>query len=284
MQHAPGRCDCAPDAPDPVFDPTASADICRSCGVVIETVLYDGRDWSFDDDPRGGGARVGLPGEDAGIALDFGRAVSKTTKMVLSQTSNRISDSDRLVDRTCAQLNVNVPSVIHSIAREVFHRHAEGKILSGDTRRGTAAACVFFACRLERADRELSVVSRACEIDIKSLTACVKAVKDTVVSIPAFKDGASVVGVNTLFSRYVNRLDAPPEVRRRVWGACNALYDKLAPRLLSTTSKPRTIVAGVMVLSVHYTQCGLEKQHVMRATGVCAQTIDTFLGDIPRSQ
>ena len=257
-------CDCE-GPPVTVFQSDTSEEVCVNCGVVVESVLYEGRDWSFDQT-----SRVGAPGAVTGTSVFGVPGVSKRTMAcAIDRHESAARATQASIDATCAALRIATPSVISATAADMYAIHARACRHHGD-KTASIAACVYYACRSEKADRELRVVSSACQVDMKALNAAAKAVKDSLRGTP-YAAGIAETSLTALLGKCVERLDLPAADRKRLWGECNRVMDSAD---LDCGKKPRTVVGGVVLAACTRLGIGMSKKEVTVAAGVCAQTID----------
>lgn len=260
-----GQCDCDGE-PDPVFDSSRSEDVCQQCGVVLEPVLYNGPEYGYDDNGVDV-SHVGMPNSSLGT---FITNVAGVSKRVMAASIDRRDAVERdvrtTIEAVCRSMRITSVSILEQ-SKEMFERYLRAKASSGESRRAAAAACVFYACKNERLDRELRLFSTACQIDIKTLNAAIKSVNETL-RCGTFELSR---GFETLVSTYVNRLDIPKDSQRVLWRETIA---SLSDADFDSGKKPRTIVAVAMYATAKKFAIDISKHDIMRAAGVCAQTLD----------
>jgi hypothetical protein len=264
-----GTCDCG--EPDPIFDSTRSEDVCQNCGVVLEPVLYDGPEWGYDDNGKDV-SHVGMPNSRLGTVMSQVIGVSKRVAAASIDHHDTVDRNIRIVIEDVCK-NMRITSLtISEAAREMFEKYVRAKCPNGESRRAAAAACVYYACRNERLDRELRAFSIACQIDVKTLNAAVKAVND---ELRCSTFDVSTRGFDTLVVTYLERLRLTPEEHRALWRETLA---SLSVEDFDSGKKPRTIVGGALYASARKLGINVSKQDVMNAAGVCAQTLDKACG------
>ena len=258
-------CDC--DVPDPVFHSDEYENVCRRCGVVMEQILYD--NGCFNDDDHVG---------QAGAALGTVMATTSLPKRILAHTEDRVvareKDLDALVDGVCRSLAIRVPSVINHTAKHMFHIHMTSNSPAGESKHAVAAACVYYACRVERASRELRFISSVCKIDMRAINAAAKSVKDSL------RDGTYAPhivdhdgGMEALVDVFLDRLHLHPPDRKTLWRETNKKLRSMGG-IFDTGRKPRTIVGGTIFITAMQLGLNIPKKHILEAAGVCAQTLD----------
>jgi transcription initiation factor TFIIB len=264
-----GTCDCG--EPDPVFDSHRSEDVCQNCGVVLEPVLHDGPEWGYDDEGRDA-SHVGMPNSRLGTVMG---PVDGVSKRVAASSVDRADAAERhlktIVEDVCKAMRI-ASKTISARSAEMFEKYVRLRFPSGESRRAAAAACVYYACRNERLDRELRAFSIACQIDVKTLNAAVKSVND---ELKCGTFDVSTRGFDTLVVAYLERLPLSPAEYRAVWRETLA---SLSVEDFDSGKKPRTIVGGALYASIRKLGIEVSKQDVMAAAGVCAQTLDKACG------
>lgn len=269
-----GTCDCGQLGPDPVFDSSASEDVCRRCGVVIETVLYDGGEWGYDDDGRDV-SHVGQAGARLGTLIDPS-GVSKRVLAHAGRDDANERQGEELVEACCRSLRIS-SSAVRDTAKDMFKIHARSKHPCGETKHAVAAMCVYYACRAERVSRELRLVSSVCTIDMRALNAAAKAVKESLNQTP-YKRMISDhdAGVEALVDVFLDRLHLEPTVRKTLWSETTKRLDR-ARDMFDSGRKPRTIVGGLLYATALSLGVDVSKKSIMEAAGVCSQTLDKIV-------
>jgi len=266
-----GTCDC--DTPNPVFDSVQSEEICMNCGVVLDHILYDGREWGFDDSGKDVG-HVGQAGARLGTIMD---PFDRVSKRVVAASADRTDVSERenegIVDTQCRSLKIS-STVISATAKDMFRIHLSAKTLGGETKQAAAAACLYYACRAERANRELRLISSVCQIDMRAMNAAAKTVKDTLrTTAYGPKIAEHNGGIEALVDVFLDRLRLPPDDRRALWRYTTKTLREVE-YLFDSGRKPRTIVGGIIYVAAANLHMDIPKKNIMEAAGVCAQTLD----------
>ncbi len=262
-------CDCEGD-PVTVYDAQQGEEVCINCGVVVERVLDDGRDWSFDE--LHDTSRVGAPNASLSTCMFGVKGVSKRTMAcAVDRADVAARELKAAIQATCAALHIATPSVISTTAEDMFAIHSKAYPgLYGEAKTAAIAACVYYACRAEKADRELRVLSSACQVDMKALNAAAKNVKDSL-RASVYADKLVDPSLSALVGKFVDRLGVPDPDRKRLWKECHRILDETP---LDSGKKPRTVVGGVLYTASTRLGMGLSKKAITVAAGVCSQTID----------
>ena len=258
-------CDCD-GPPDLVFDTVASEEICARCGVVVETVLHDGRDWAFHE--HGDGSRVGTPGSSLGTFVD---RVPGVSQRVLGMATSPDDAHRKPLRDMCSR--ANIAGVVHAAAERMYEDYVAAMAPSGRSRQATLAACLFFACRLERADRELRTIAAAAGVRVQTLNATAKAVKDYLLGSEYAPLVASrgAGGVDPMVGVFIGKLDVDSATRKRLWRETGRVLE--STDALNSGKKPRTVVAAAMHAAAMALGVAVPKKDIAAAAGVCAQTI-----------
>lgn len=173
----------------------------------------------------------------------------------------------------CSRARISVPGGIHTTADRMFEDFVAAKGPSGRSKHALAAACMYFACRLEKADRELRTVAFATGVEAPALNAAVKALKDFLLTTEPYASAMKTAfgGVDSLVNVYLGKLDIDAGTRKRLWRETHRVLDSTG--LLDSGKKPRTIAASAIHAAAGVLDLKIHKKDIALASGVCAQTI-----------
>lgn len=260
----------------------ASGDVvCRACGVVVEGhVLDEGPEWWGDGcragppDPRG---RLGTYLVKAGGAKRFRHGGGE------DPSAAALTEGLRVVDQMVLGLRLSTTCGIAGTAKELFSDLHAARAVRGDTRRATAAAAVYLACKLENAGRDLRLVSHALDVDVRALGAAAGDFKDRLDGKPYHARLFEGLRAGRLIDVMLDRLVAAGALagarRRDVWRAAQHL-DEVLSRALDCGRKPRTICSGLLFVAAQHAAVPLDKKAVAAECEVCQQTLDKVVAQI----
>uniref|UniRef100_A0A1I7YY25 Transcription initiation factor IIB n=1 Tax=Steinernema glaseri TaxID=37863 RepID=A0A1I7YY25_9BILA len=158
--------------------------ICTECGLVVGDRLVDvGTEWrSFSNEKSSGNdpSRVGAPenlllgSSDLSTCIATGFGGSDGDRMLANSQRKNMSNSDRQMSQAIGVIRemadrMELPRPVQDRAAKVFKDALDTKALKGKNHEALAAACLYIACRRERATRsfkEICAVSRVSKKEI----------------------------------------------------------------------------------------------------------------------
>ncbi|KAF8138941.1 cyclin-like protein [Boletus edulis] len=222
-----------PDCRDPnpnVVEEFGSGDlVCGGCGLVLGDRIVDTRsEWRTfandegDDPSRVGAASdplfegmeqldtvIGFRDGGSGAARELQRAASRSQN---SRSERNLHSAFRDIGSWCDQFSL--PKTISDIAKQLYKRSDEEKLLRGKPLEAVIAACIFIACRQARVPRTFREICNLTHVSKKTLGQCYKVLEQAFNLAP----GATAQGNNAsnpstgpekLLVRYCNHLDLP---------------------------------------------------------------------------
>lgn len=148
----------------------------------------------------------------SGISRELQRAASRSQN---SRAERNLLTAFRDISSWCDQFSL--PKTISDIAKQLYKRSDEEKLLRGKPLDAVIAACIFIACRQAHVPRTFREICNLTHVSKKVLGQCYKALEQAFNLSP----GASVhssapspsTGPENLLVRYCNHLDLPPNVQ-----------------------------------------------------------------------
>jgi transcription initiation factor TFIIB len=300
-------CDCCPDAadacPDVVTDWASGDVVCRRCGVVVEGhILDESPEWhnrehdAFDKSRVGQAARphgpqalnrlgtylAMAPASASGSAAPAAPARVKRLAAAACREDPRdvaLAEGLRLVERLVGDMGLSTSGVVATTAKDLFADLSEARAVRSDCRRALAAAAVYYAFKLQRADRELRQVSQVCDVGGKALNAAVSEYKEALRDKPYYPRLFAPLQAGRLIDVFLDRLRLQPPERKRVWRAATQLDEQLV-HAMDCGRKPRTICSGLLYLATRQEAGHVTKKSVAEACSVCQQTLDKVVAQI----
>ncbi|KAL5487706.1 SUA7 [Sanghuangporus weigelae] len=227
-----------PECRDPnpnIVEEFGSGDlVCGSCGLILGDRVVDTRsEWRTfandeGDDPSRVGAAIdplmeGMEQLDtvisfrdggSGVARELQRAASRAQS---SRSERNLLQAFRDISSWCDQFSL--PKTISDIAKQLYKRADEEKLLRGKSLDAVIAACIFIACRQAHVPRTFREMCTLTHVSKKTLGQCYKTLEK------AFNLAAAGSGSNTqnlkpdpsatttnpqdLLARYCNHLGLP---------------------------------------------------------------------------
>lgn len=284
-------CDCA-EGPTTVTDWSTGDVVCRVCGVVVEGhIIDDSPEWHVLDDARAGPPPNPFLSSDA---VCGGTILSSSSSCKAAPKRRRLNDEvyqyqrpDPLVaglavvESCVAALGLATTGTVAGAAKQLFVDLYRARGGRADNRRSVAAAAVYFACKLERVERELRLVATACDVDTRALHAATREYKDgSLADKPYYRRLFEALPADRLIDVFLDRLRLSDVDRKRVWRAANRLHAVLEA-VMDCGRKPRTICSGLLLLALQAEGVqGVGKKELTRACSVCHQTLDKVVAHI----
>ena len=153
----------------------------------------------------------------SGIARELQRAASRANS---TRSERNLLQAFRDISNWCDQFSL--PKTISDIAKQLYKRSDEEKLLRGKPLEAVIAACIFIACRQAHVPRTFREICNLTHVSKKVLGQCYKALEQAFNLTPgASQDRHSITpsgttGAEDLLVRYCNHLDLPPNVRALV--------------------------------------------------------------------
>jgi len=222
-----------PDCQDPIpniREEFGSGDlVCGNCGLVLGDRIVDTRsEWRTfandeGDDPSRVGAAAdplmdGLEQLDTSISFkDGGSGLSRELQRTMAKGSTARAERSLLtafrdISTMCDQ--ISLPKAIADIAKQLYKRADQEKILRGKTVDAAVACCIFIACRQARVPRTFKEICQLTNVPKKTIGQCYKLLESHLNLNAANSSAAPVEGPQALLGRYVNHLDLPVYVER----------------------------------------------------------------------
>ncbi|KAF5388437.1 hypothetical protein D9615_000676 [Tricholomella constricta] len=225
-----------PECRDPnpnIVEEFGSGDlVCGNCGLVLGDRIVDTRsEWrTFANDEGDDPSRVGAASDplmegmeqlDTVISFrDGGTGMSRELQRAASRSQNSRAERNLLtafrdISSWCDQFSL--PKTISDIAKQLYKRSDEEKLLRGKPLDAVIAACIFIACRQAHVPRTFREICNLTHVSKKVLGQCYKALEQAFNLTPGASAHSSApspsTGPENLLVRYCNHLDLPPNVQ-----------------------------------------------------------------------
>jgi len=245
-----------PDCQDPnpsIVESFASGDlVCGNCGMVLGDRIVDTRsEWRTfandeGDDPSRVGATanplldgmeqldttIGFRDGNTGVARELQRAASRATG---ARAERNLLSAFRDIGNMCE--SIGLPKAISDIAKQLYKRTDEEKILRGKSTDAIVACCIFIACRQGNVPRSFREICQLTRVPKEIIGQCFKVIEQafnlnprppangvggangsattsSVGAVDGLAPGASTgTSAEDLLARYCNYLDLHPTVQ-----------------------------------------------------------------------
>jgi len=225
-----------PECRDPnpnIVEEFGSGDlVCGNCGLVLGDRIVDTRsEWrTFANDEGDDPSRVGAASDpllegmeqlDTVISFrDGGSGISRELQRAASRSQNSRAERNLLtafrdISSWCDQFSL--PKMISDIAKQLYKRSDEEKLLRGKPLDAVIAACIFIACRQAHVPRTFREICNLTHVSKKVLGQCYKALEQAFNLSPGAAQNSNAASPSTgpenLLVRYCNHLDLPANVQ-----------------------------------------------------------------------
>jgi len=281
-----------PECRDPnpnIVEEFGSGDlVCGNCGLVLGDRIVDTRsEWrTFANDEGDDPSRVGAASDPlmegmeqldtvisfrdggSGIARELQRAASRSQN---SRSERNLLTAFRDISSWCDQFSL--PKTISDIAKQLYKRSDEERLLRGKPLDAVIAACIFIACRQAHVPRTFREICNLTRVQKKTLGQCYKALEQAFNLSP----GASAQTTSSSLSnapenllvRYCNHLDLPANVQ----SICSDIIIAARNHGIADGRSPVSIVGG----AIYFTCLVLGKNKSVRdISGVAGVTESTI--------
>ncbi|TFK43809.1 cyclin-like protein [Crucibulum laeve] len=284
-----------PECRDPnpnIVEEFGSGDlVCGNCGLVLGDRIVDTRsEWrTFANDEGDDPSRVGAASDPllegmeqldtvisfrdggSGIARELQRAASRSQN---SRSERNILTAFRDISSWCDQFSL--PKTISDIAKQLYKRSDEEKLLRGKPLDAVIAACIFIACRQAHVPRTFREICNLTHVSKKVLGQCYKALEQAFNLSPgaaASQQHSSAsspsTGPENLLVRYCNHLDLPPNVQ----SICSDIIQAARKHGIADGRSPVSIAGGAIYFTCHLLGKVKSVRDISAVAGVSEGTI-----------
>ncbi|CAG8823059.1 12661_t:CDS:1 [Gigaspora margarita] len=269
--------DCKNTTPN-IIEEFASGDlVCGDCGLVLGDRIIDTRsEWrTFANDEGDDPSRVGaaadplLDGSQLDTIIsrrDGGSGTARDLNKVHGR-ANAIKGEKNLVQaykEIAAMADaIGLTRLIADIAKQLYKRVEEEKLLRGKSTESIIAACIFIACRQENVPRTFKEICAITRVPKKEIGRCFKTL------IRTFETNVTTMTSEDLMSRFCSRLHLRMEIQK---AALDLTITTKSLGTLEGKSPVSVAAACIYMASCLYNQPQSTKD-VAQVTGVSEVTI-----------
>lgn len=205
----------------------------------------------------------------SGIARELQRAASRGSA---SRSERNLLQAFRDISSWCDQFSL--PKTISDIAKQLYKRSDEEKLLRGKPLDAVIAACIFIACRQAHVPRTFREICNLTHVSKKVLGQCYKALEQAFNLTPgASADRTNstpgVTGPEDLLVRYCNHLDLPANVQP----ICSDIIVKARELGIADGRSPVSIAGGAIYFTCHLLGKVKSAREISGVAGVSEGTI-----------
>jgi len=262
--------------------------VCRNCGLVLGDRIVDTRsEWrTFANDEGDDPSRVGAASDPlmegreqldtvvsfrdggSGMARDLQRAASRAPS---SRAERNLLTAFRDISSWCDQFSL--PKTISDIAKQLYKRSDEEKLLLGKPLDAVIAACIFIACRQAHVPRTFREICNLTHVSKKILGQCYKALEQAFNLTPGASATTSTPspssGPENMLARYCNHLDLPPNVQ----SICSDIIVEARKHGIADGRSPVSIAGGAIYFTCHLLGKTKSLRDISAVAGVSEGTI-----------
>jgi len=280
--------DCQDENPHIVEEYGSGDLVCGSCGLVLGDRVVDTRsEWrTFANDEGDDPSRVGaasdplMEGMDqlettisfrdggSGLAQELQRATSRGQA---NRGERSILTAFRDIANWCDQFSL--PRTISDIAKQMYKRADEEKLLRGKALDAVIAACIFIACRQAHVPRTFREICTLMHVSKKTLGQCYKALEQAFNLTPGASasgyEATVTAGPEKLLARYCNYLDLPQNVQ----SVCSDIIIEARKHGIAEGRSPISIAGGAIYFTCQLLGKGKSLRDISLVAGVSEGTV-----------
>ncbi|VDB89913.1 unnamed protein product [Peniophora sp. CBMAI 1063] len=208
----------------------------------------------------------------SGIARELQRAASRGQS---SRSERNIISAFRDISTMCDQFSL--PKTISDIAKQMYKRADDEKLLRGKPLEAVIAACIFIACRQAHVPRTFREICQLTHVSKKVLGQCYKALEATFSLQPGASaqaqngrpGAARQSGPEDLLVRYCSHLALPPYVE----GYCRDVIVAAREHGVADGRSPVSIAGGAIFFTCQLLGVNKSMRDIMDIAGVSEGTI-----------
>src|SRR5260221_274681 len=212
---------------------------------------------------------IGFKDGGTGIARELQRAATRSQN---SRSERNLLSAFRDISSWCDQFSL--PKTISDIAKQLYKRADEEKLLRGKPLDAVIAACIFIACRQAHVPRTFREICNLTHVSKKVLGQCYKALEQAFNLAPGastntISPNSSSSGPENLLVRYCNHLDLPAQVQ----SICSDIIIAARKHGIADGRSPVSIAGGAIYFTCHLLGKVKSVRDISAVAGVSEGTI-----------
>jgi len=194
--------------------------ICPECGRVVgERIVDVGTEWRSFSDESGGNdpSRVGAPQSnlfsgELSTTFYVGTGATEAEKSLANVQRKTKSSHDRTMGHAMSVIRemserIHINKSIQEQAMKIFADMLESKRMRGRSAESQAAACLYFACRMQNAPRTFIEICTVARQPKKEISRCYKIIRNTL------DNNLELITSADFMSRFCGNLELPNYVQ-----------------------------------------------------------------------
>lgn len=204
----------------------------------------------------------------SGLAQELQRATSRGQA---NRGERSILTAFRDIANWCDQFSL--PRTISDIAKQMYKRADEEKLLRGKALDAVIAACIFIACRQAHVPRTFREICTLMHVSKKTLGQCYKALEQAFNLTPGASasgyEATATAGPEKLLARYCNYLDLPQNVQ----SVCSDIIIEARKHGIAEGRSPISIAGGAIYFTCQLLGKGKSLRDISLVAGVSEGTV-----------
>lgn len=212
---------------------------------------------------------------NSGMSRELQRAASRAAGV---NSARSLITAFRDISNMCDSWSL--PKTISDIAKQLYKRADEEKLLRGKSLDAIIAACIFIACRQAHVPRTFREICQLTRVPKKTIGQCYKVLEQafnltpggsstTAVTAASKEAPRNIGGPEKLLIRYCNHLDLPPNVQ----SITADVISEARKHGIADGRSPVSIAGGAIYFTSHLLGHGKSAKDICSVAGVSESTI-----------
>lgn len=201
----------------------------------------------------------------SGLARELQRAASRGQS---SRSERNLLSAFKDIDNLCEHMSL--PKTIRDIAKQLYKRSDEEKLLRGKPLDAVIAAAIFIACRQAKVPRTFREICNVTRVPKKTLGQCYKVLENAFLQTEEQNKGDTKrTGAADLVTRYCNHLN----LEVRIETICRSIIETASEQGIAAGRSPVSIAGGAIFFATHLFGCPRTVKDIGSVAGVSEGTI-----------
>lgn len=255
-----------------IEDSRAGDVVCPACGLVVGDRVVDvSSEWRTFSDSASDPSRVGAA-ENPLLDNDLSTTIGRSTTGVEYHNRNGMSSTNRALMLAYRDINeiaarVGLPTTIVEQSSSYYKQIHEQKRLKSRPRVAVASACIYVACRLDRAARSFKELSSISGVQARDIAKCYKHICK-IIKIPS-QELHVHVDSGDFMSRFCSNLNLSVEVQRIATHIAAMAKEKS----ITDGRNPTSIAAAAIYMASQLSDTKRSQREISEVAGCADSTI-----------